>query len=108
MPAAARETSSDLRELLELLRRYLVQETIEPLKKVGKALAIGSASAMLLGIGLVLLLVALLRVLQTETGTVFTGEWSWVPYFLTVIAGTVSLAIAGALLLRARRGELTK
>ena len=32
-----------------------------------------------------------LRALQTETGTTFTGNWSWVPYFITLI-GTVAVA----------------
>lgn len=108
MPAEARETSSDLKELVELLKRYLLQETVEPLKRVAKALAIGSAAALLLGIGLVLLLVAVLRALQTETGSLFAGEWTWAPYFLTVIAGALSLGIAGTVLLRSRRGDLTK
>ena len=70
-------------ELIGLLRRYVIQETVTPLKTVGRTLLFGSIAAVLLGIGTVLLLLAVLRVLQTETGTVFAGTWSWVPYPIT-------------------------
>lgn len=93
-------TASELSELVDLIRRYVMQETVEPLKRIGRGLAFGSAAAVTLGIGLVLLLVGLLRALQTETGSVFAGEWSWAPYFLTVIAGTAALGIAAVMVLR--------
>ena len=39
------------------------------------------------GLGVVLLLLALLRLLQTETGTTFAGNLSWIPYLIvTVVA----------------------
>ena len=56
-------------ELFALLRRYVIQETVAPLRQVGRTLLFGSIAALFLGIGTVLLLLALLRVLQTETGT---------------------------------------
>ena len=37
-----------------------------------------------LTVGAVLLLLAGLRALQTETGTSFTGNLSWLPYLFTV------------------------
>ncbi len=93
-------TAAELSELAGLLRRYVMQETLEPLKRIGRDLAFGGAAAVTLGIGLVLLLVGLLRALQSETGSVFAGEWSWAPYFLTVIAGAAALGMAAAMLLR--------
>jgi hypothetical protein len=43
-----------------------------------------------------------LRALQTETGSTFTGDWSWVPYVIMV----VTLLLGGTLvwLLRGRPG----
>jgi hypothetical protein len=99
---------SELSELFDLLRRYVVQETLEPLKQVGRVLAFGSGAAVFLGIGLVLLLVGLLRALETETGTLFAGEWSWAPYFLTVIAGAIGLGLAAAVLLKGGSKAATK
>jgi len=99
---------SELSDLVDLLRRYVVQETVEPLKGIGRTFAFGSGAAIFLGIGLVLLLIALLRALETETGTLFAGEWSWAPYFLTVIAGTVALGVAAAVLLKSGSKAATK
>lgn len=106
--AEVKSTKSELSELVDLLRRYVVQETVEPLKRVARLLAVGSAAAILLGTGLVLLLIALLRVLETETGSLFAGEWSWAPYFITVLAGTVVLALAAAALLKSGSKAATK
>jgi len=89
-------------ELFGLLRRYVIQETVTPLKTIGRTLVFGCAAATLLGIGTVLLLLGVLRVLQTETGTAFAGTWSWVPYPITAILGLVVVGGSGFVLLRAR------
>jgi hypothetical protein len=78
-------------ELFELTKTYARQETVDPLKGVGRYLAFGVSGALALGIGVILLMLAGLRALQTETGTTFTGNWSWVPYLIV-------LAVAGALI----------
>ena len=79
-------------ELWELVVTYLKQETIDPIKALGRFLARGVAGAALLSIGVVLLALALLRALQTETGTAFTGNLSWLPYAFTLVG---CLAVAG-------------
>ena len=89
-------------ELFALLRRYVVQETITPLRTIGRTLLFGGAAATLLGIGTVLLLLGVLRVLQTETGAAFAGTWSWVPYPITAIIGLVVVGGSGFVLLRSR------
>jgi hypothetical protein len=83
-------------ELFELTKTYARQETVDPLKGVGRYLAFGVAGALVLGVGVILLMLAGLRALQTETGSTFTGNWSWVPYLivLVVAAGLVALAIS--------------
>ena len=78
-------------ELFDLVRAYAKQETVEPLKGLGRFIGFGLAGSMALGIGLVLLALGALRALQTETGTTFQGNWSWAPY-LIVLVGCVSLA----------------
>jgi len=65
-------------DTVQVVIDYVRQETVEPLKGVGRFLIFGVAGSALLALGLVLLLVAVLRALQTETGT-FHGNLSWVP-----------------------------
>jgi hypothetical protein len=95
-------------ELFGLLRRYVIQETVAPLRTVGRTLLFGSIAAVFLGIGTVLVLVAVLRVLQTETGSAFAGTWSWVPYPITGILGLVVVAGFGGGLLRSRAKRAAK
>ena len=89
-------------ELLDLLRRYVIQETVTPVRTIGRTLLFGCAAATLLGIGTVLLLLGVLRVLQTETGRAFAGTWSWVPYPITGILGLLVVGGFGFALLRSR------
>jgi predicted cobalt transporter CbtA len=81
-------------ELWELTTTYAKQETIDPLKGLGRFLAFGVGGAIVLGAGFVLLLLAGLRALQTETGSTFTGNWSWAPYLIVLAAGAILIALA--------------
>ena len=80
-----------IRELKDLVVAYAKQETVDPIKGLGKYLAWGVGGALLLGTGIFFVAMSALRALQTETGTTFTGNWSWVPY-LIVVAGLLILA----------------
>ena len=79
-------------ELWELTKTYARQETVDPIKGVGRYVAFGVGGAVLAGLGAVLLMLAGLRALQTETGTRFTGSWSWLPYVI-VLAVAAALAL---------------
>lgn len=92
-----------VRELRELVVAYAKQETVEPLKGLGRYVGFGLAGALLLGTGSTFLAVGALRALQTETGTTFDGNWSWAPYGI-VFAGLVLFAGA-AWTARGRRKE---
>lgn len=81
-------------ELWELVRAYAKQETVEPLKGIGRYLAFGIAGSLSLGLGVALLALAGLRALQTETGEAFDGNWSFVPYLLVLIACLAVIALA--------------
>jgi hypothetical protein len=87
-----------VRELWELIVAYFKQETVVPLKQLGRYIAFGLLGALLLGIGVVLLAMSGLRALQEETGTTFTGNWSWAPYGILVVA----LLLGGAVTWKAR------
>jgi hypothetical protein len=87
-------------ELKDLCIAYLRQETVVPLKQLGRYLAFGIVGSLLMGIGVLLLALGLLRLLQEETGTTFTGDWSWVPYIIVFAA----LIVGAAIVWLARRG----
>lgn len=73
-------------DLWRLVVAYVKQETLDPIKGLGRYVAFGLAGSLVLATGLVLLFLGALRLLQDETGTAMTGNLSWVPYLLTVVA----------------------
>lgn len=81
-------------ELWEMATTYAKQETIDPLKGLGRFLGYGVGGAILLGVGVVLLLLAGLRAMQTETSTTFTGNLSWGPYLIVVAVGGLLIFLA--------------
>lgn len=81
-------------ELVDLVKAYAQQETLEPLRQLGFYLAWGLAGALLLGLGAIFLAMSALRALQFETGGTFTGKLVWIPYFIVVAGLAVTAAIA--------------
>lgn len=101
MPAQPTPAES-IAELKDLIVSYGKQEVLGPLRGVPRYLGRGLAGAICVGIGLLLLALAGLRALQTETGSTFTGSWSWAPY-LIVLAGLVAvIALLASLISRSR------
>jgi branched-subunit amino acid ABC-type transport system permease component len=81
-------------EAAQLVIDYIKQETLDPLKGLGRFLVFGVAGSVALAIGLVILSVAFLRFLQTETGSAFAGDLSWVPYLICAVAVVAVAAVA--------------
>ena len=90
-------------ELKDLVVTYAKQETIEPLKNLGRFVALGVAGSLLLAIGLVLLVLAVLRALQTEMASTFDGDWSFAPYLLTLVVCAIVAALAARAIGAAKR-----
>jgi len=95
---ASKSPQETLRELWDLVLAYAKQETLEPLKSLGRYLAFGLGGGLLLGVGVLFLALSGLRALQTETGSTFTGSWSWAPYAIMVAV----LAAGGGITWKAR------
>jgi NO-binding membrane sensor protein with MHYT domain len=74
-----------LDEIKDLTVAYAKQETVEPLRLVGRYVGLGVAGSVTIGLGIILLTMAGMRALQVETGTALTGNWSWVPYFAAIV-----------------------
>lgn len=81
-------------ELWGLTKDYARQETIDPLKGVGRYLGYGALGALLGGIGVILLMLAGLRALQTETGDALDGNLSWLPYVIVLVVAGAMVAWA--------------
>ena len=81
-------------ELWELVRAYTLQQTVEPMKGVGRYVAFGALGSIMLGTGLVLLVLGGLRALQDETGSTFRGNWSWAPYLITFAGCAIVIGLA--------------
>ncbi len=82
---------TEAKELVDLVVGYAKQETLDPLKRLGKNVAFGVAGAVLVGTGTLFLALSALRALQTETDT-FEDNLSWVPYLIVAV---VLVVIAG-------------
>jgi hypothetical protein len=79
-----------------LTKDYARQETIDPLRGVGRYIGFGFAGAVIGGTGVALLLLSLLRALQTETGDALDGNLSWLPYVIVLAVGVLLAFIAGS------------
>jgi hypothetical protein len=91
-----------LNELLGLVIAYAKQETVVPIKSLGRFVAWGAAGAVLLAAGGTMLILTAVRVVQSETGSHLHGNLSWVPYTGGLIVAAGGVAWAG---LRIVRGE---
>lgn len=83
-------------ELKDLLVAYAKQETLDPLKTLGRYVGYGLLGSVLLAVATVFGAVTAVRVVQAETGDHLSGNLSWVPYgagillVLLVVAVTVN------------------
>ena len=85
----AKGTGEVLSELWQLIKDYGRQETLDPLRNLGRFVGFGAVGSVVLGIGLVLLVVGLLRVLQHEWATTFDGNLVVVPYAIVLVVAVV-------------------
>ncbi len=81
-------------DFFHLVIDYAKQETLGPLKSLGRFLLFGLIGSLAITAGAVLLLLAVLRALQTETGSSFTGHLSWVPYLIVAVAAIAVMGLA--------------
>jgi hypothetical protein len=91
--AKARNPTGDARELVDLVIAYAKQETLEPLKGLGKNALKGLGGAVLLGIGGVFVSISALRAMQTETDWFEDHNVTYLPYILTVVLLLILSAI---------------
>jgi hypothetical protein len=102
---AKKAEDASVGEVIDFVKAYALQETVGPLKGAGRWLGFGVGGALALGFGLLLILVGLLRLLQTEWDRSATGSLSWLAYLITLVVAGVLLAIT---VLRIKKSTLNK
>ena len=85
--------STEARELVDLVVGYARQETVDPIKGLGKTVAFGIAGAVLVGLGSVFLALAALRAMQTETDA-FEDNLSFAPYLILTLLLAVGALVS--------------
>jgi len=92
-------------DIVESVKQYARQETVEPIRGAARWVAVGSIASLSLGIAMLYLALAVLRLSQDLGGSVLDGSWSFVHY---VITGVVLAGLAGVAASRIGRSSLAK
>ncbi len=83
-------------DLWQLIRDYGKQETLDPLKSIGRFLVRGIPGALLLGVGILFAALAILRGLQTNKH--LQGSLTWIPYLIAfIVCAAVTAGAAKAI-----------
>ncbi len=80
------------RELVDLTVTYAKQETIDPLRSLGKRVGLGVVGSALASVGLIFLVVGVLRLVQVELE--LGGTVSFVPYLVAFLVAAAVAAFA--------------
>ena len=76
-------------EFVSLTVAYFKQETVDPIKALGRFIALGIAGGLMLAIGGGLLALAAIRCIQAEGGQHLSGSLTFIPYFGGVVVAGV-------------------
>jgi len=89
-------------QAIDLVKTYVRQETVGPLKGLGRKIGFGVGGAFALGLGLFFVSLGLLRLLQTRVHSISHGRMSLVSY---AIVFAFCLLVTLFALLRIRKIE---
>ncbi len=103
--AERREAPPTIAGAVDLVKAYAKQETIGPLQGAGRWIGMGLAGAFTLGLGLALVLLGLLRLLQTEWVRSASGSLSWLSYVIVLL---VCLGLIAIVVSRINKDSLNK
>jgi hypothetical protein len=94
VPEEEKSIPQVMTELWEMLVSYAKQETVEPLKGLGRYIRNGVGAAVLGGFGIIMLTLAGLRGLQTHNGGHLDGSLNWIPYLVALVLLGLLIAFA--------------
>ena len=84
----------DFDEIRNIAVRYVKDETLQPVKDMGRFAAFGALGSLFIGFGTVLMLLGALRYLQWQF-RVLDGSLSWIPYLIVVLLAALVIAVTG-------------
>lgn len=105
-PKSANSTAKpgQVGEVIDLVKDYVRQETVGPLRGAARWLGFGVAGAIMLGFGSILIVLGVLRMIQNEFAPTFSGRWfSLLPYLIALV---LSLAVIGLAVSRIAKTSL--
>jgi hypothetical protein len=95
-------------EFVSLTVAYFKQETVDPLKLLGRFVALGIAGALLLALGGGLMALAAIRAIQAEGGRHLSGSLTFIPYFGGVVVAGLGAGWAVFRITRSTGRRLTE
>lgn len=82
------------RDLVTLVVAYVKQETIDPIRGLGRYLGFSLGAVVVGGLGVILLELGVIRLLQAETGSAFRGHLSFMPYLVAMVLSLAMIGVA--------------
>ncbi len=94
MPEESKPSDNQIGEVLELVKTYVKQETVGPLRGAGRWIGFGVGGALSLGLGGFFVVLGVLRLFQTELSDTFDGNLSILPYVIVLILAAIVVGLA--------------
>lgn len=91
---------SHFNELLGLVVGYAKQETILPLKNLGRYVLWGIIGIVMFSTGAVFAALAAVRAVEAETGNHLHGDLTWVPYLGGMLVAAIGAVWAASRIIR--------
>jgi hypothetical protein len=85
--------NDSVNEVVDYVKAYVRQETLEPLRGWGRYVGFGVAGAVLAAAGIVVALLGLLRLLQTEVDAFDGPNTSILAYLVTLCVGLIVVGL---------------
>lgn len=87
-------TGDRVADVVQSVKAYARQETIEPVRGAARWVAVGTVAALSLGLAMVYLALGVLRLSQDLGGSSMAGAWSFVHYLVSLVVTAVLVALA--------------
>lgn len=87
-------TTDHVSDVVDSVKQYAKQETVEPLRGALRWLAFGIAGALAIGLGLTLVVVGVLRLSQDLLAKQLDGAWSFVHYVIAAVFSVILVVLA--------------
>ena len=87
-------TTDHVSDVVDSVKQYAKQETVEPLRGALRWLAFGVAGALAIGLGLTLVVVGVLRLSQDLLDEQLDGAWSFVHYVIAAVFSVILVVLA--------------